>query len=81
MTALASRLLGILHDERAYPPLSADTLQKVLHALGYSPLPDRPTIVQALGELMDSGAVECHHSLKLGPRYRVLRGEKPAEVA
>ena len=78
---LAGEILRILNDEKTYPAMSADSLQNVLRALGFSPLPDRPRIVEALGGLMESGAVECRHSIRLGPRYRVTRGDKAAEVA
>jgi hypothetical protein len=80
VTPLALELLRILESERDYPPLSAASLVKVLHAVGYGDRRLEESIVQGgLEELMAAGQVERLHSARLGARYRAM--PRPAGVA
>jgi hypothetical protein len=73
MTPLAAEMLRILRAVAQHPPLSPASLRKVLHAIGYGPLPSEAGIVQALDALMTAGHVAAVHSARLGARYRVLQ--------
>jgi hypothetical protein len=75
MTAdLAGEIVRILTDERLRPAMSADSLRRVLTALGFSPLPSETEIVQALDALIVGESVEAVSSARLGRRFRVVRG-------
>ncbi len=75
MTPLAGEILKVLQAEVAYPPLSAESLSRVLWVTGYgrteNPIPVA-AIEGALSELMAAGKVERVHSIRLGPRYRAM---------
>jgi hypothetical protein len=79
MSPLAAELLRILEAEAGHPPLSADSLQNVLHAIGYGtdrvPLPE---IEAAVGELLAAGQVEVAWRFGV-PRWRVPRAAARAE--
>ena len=59
LSPLAAEVLHILQAETGYPPLSAESLSRVLWAIGYGP--ERvpvPEIEAALSELLAAGQVE-----------------------
>lgn len=73
MTPLATELLRILEAESGYQPMAADSLRRVLYALGWSPLPAETEITETLETLLAGGWVEAVHSQRLGRRFRILR--------
>jgi len=75
---LRSAILQILESERAYPPLSVESLCRIFRATGYAGGPVEPgAVAAALGELLAAGQVERVHSLKMGPRYRAMVAARP----
>jgi hypothetical protein len=76
MTALETELLRVLTAETAYPPMTAESLGRVLYALGWSPLPLEAEITATLEALLRDGWIEAVHSQRLGRRFRVM-GHRP----
>ena len=72
MTALAVELLRILTEEAGYPPMTPESLGRVLHALGWTPEPSTAEIVATLDGLLAAGRIERVYSARLGARYRVM---------
>lgn len=61
MTVLGAEILKILIAEAQYPPLSTESLVKVLHYTGYSGRPERVPVAEVetvLQELLAGGQVE-----------------------
>ena len=71
MTPLAVEIQRILESERSFPPLSVESLCRVLYATGAAGGPVEPADVEAaLAELMHDGSVERVFSPRIGPRFK-----------
>jgi hypothetical protein len=84
MTPLAGACLELLEAEAGYPPLSAESLSRVLWVTGGSPAAHPATVQEideALEELLSAGKVERVWSRRLGPRYRAMPMPKAGTAA
>lgn len=80
---LADAILRILDGERDFPPLSAESLSRVLFYTGHGqtvdPIP--VTVIEgALSDLMAAGMVERVHSRRLGARFRIMKSVQAGHV-
>jgi len=76
MTGLAQACLALLSDEAGMPPLSAESLSRVLWCTGTGTKGRPFTVAEleaALEELMAAGRVEAVYSRRLGRRWRAMR--------
>ena len=76
MTPLAAACLALLSDEAGMPPLSAESLSRVLWCTGGGDAGRPYTVAEleiALGELLTAGQIECYSTPKTGKRYRALK--------
>jgi hypothetical protein len=88
MTQLEAELLQILTAEAGHAPMTADSLSRVLYALGWSPLPSTTDIETTLEGLVAGGWLISAESPRLGRRYRAIEAppgdtlpEPPPEAA
>ena len=79
MTPLAGACLELLEAEAGYPPLSAESLSRVLWVTGGSPAAHPATVQEidaACEELLSAGKVEAVYSRRLGRRWRAMQAPK-----
>jgi hypothetical protein len=76
VTPLAAACLALLSDEAGMPPLSAESLSRVLWCTGGGDAGRPYTVAElevALEELLAAGQIERVTTRKIGPRYRALK--------
>jgi hypothetical protein len=78
MTPLATAVLSLLTDEAGMPPLSAESITRVLWCTGSGEKGRPYTVAEleiALEELLAAGLIEVYSTPKTGKRYRRDRPE------
>ncbi len=79
MTSLAVELLKIIAAETGRP-LNVEALRQVLRAAVGIYTQDGE-VETALEELLRDGRIEIVHSIRLGPRYRIMRNRPGLDMS